>query len=923
MIFILTKNLFSQETKDIIGKQLELNLSDWHKKRTERPETKERIEKLLYKFETSKSGLTEISFINVYLACKAIINSELSELPEIEFSRLRQRHKNPLAIHVNQLIKSSAEQEYKTIPKLIGIMRNNCKKFTPYLHLSYSLKLPMMRAYKAAATDSSLSSFITYLKAELEAGYWEDDSFSTTMRVLYDYFKYEFLLAQSQGFTEYPGFLVYDENTYAKRQTAIFLALYIITPFVVATGADINESLKIAQSYNIPILYQEPEEINALIKQWYDIVDLIIFPQHPSSHMGLVSSVKKKKSSYLKSLVKGSQNIDFLVNKLTSDFINKIDSLDINSLTERINDYFYATQNNHQLFVKTKWIIADFINALVKFDDINNLMLANHALVKLQDQIRQISWPELPDFSGNMDPYLRCFADLKSTWKEKIKIYCQLAKFWPIFGGEYLHTNLTILGKFLVNHSHSLHKDQLHKLLTAFARTDNEQLFRHIDELLLEINCYENEEPNSVVTEYRNKIAKEQSEPIAKIIRSTHKSEKFSLYSNSTCQKMKQYKIFIPGCAIEITKKQLANTVFFKNLSDDILYRLARMARSRAYALGTTIYKANEPSDSFAIIAKGQVTVRLPGGQTFTLDVGNTVGEMSIFAQNPTRSATVVAKSDVTVLEIAIDEFKKYIQSEPRLYEYILQQLFDKIRGVAQQNQRVFWQLAGKLNSIIVKHNISIANSGSNINRRENNIKDKNKFNKYKSEDNIIAHNKSKGYKDINKIKKHLRKSNLFSGFSNEQLKQLSQISSIKIIDKNCFLYEEGTVGDAFALIVKGELEVLKGEDCSLALLPKNHLVGEMSLFDSEAKRCANVKANKSKVTVVEIDKSKFLELISEAPDFLNSICNQLIEKIVEITKAAIDPYKKGNKWAIDNSEAFWQIAAELSLAIKEADSML
>ena len=114
---------------------------------------------------------------------------------------------------------------------------------------------------------------------------------------------------------------------------------------------------------------------------------------------------------------------------------------------------------------------------------------------------------------------------------------------------------------------------------------------------------------------------------------------------------------------------------FFSNvLSDAQLARLARAGESRDLPVGGRLVQQGESAMSMFVILEGAAEVTVvakmgePARSVAVLAGGDIVGEMSLLTGVP-RSATVVAITPLTVLEIPRSEFETLIADAPELLE--------------------------------------------------------------------------------------------------------------------------------------------------------------------------------------------------------------------------------------------------------------
>jgi CRP-like cAMP-binding protein len=111
----------------------------------------------------------------------------------------------------------------------------------------------------------------------------------------------------------------------------------------------------------------------------------------------------------------------------------------------------------------------------------------------------------------------------------------------------------------------------------------------------------------------------------------------------------------------------------FSSLGDEEIAHLLRdeVSQERSYPEGTAILREGEAGDSAFVIRAGsvQVTLRGPEGPAILLAVlqtGEIFGEMAVLERRP-RSATVVAKEDCLLLEIAGEEIRQLLETHPEM----------------------------------------------------------------------------------------------------------------------------------------------------------------------------------------------------------------------------------------------------------------
>ncbi len=130
--------------------------------------------------------------------------------------------------------------------------------------------------------------------------------------------------------------------------------------------------------------------------------------------------------------------------------------------------------------------------------------------------------------------------------------------------------------------------------------------------------------------------------------------------------------------------KQLRETDFFKELSDDALQAVAAEGTVRRYAEGESIMRKGDAADSFFVILDGNlkiVTQDAKGDEIIINKVqpGETVGEMSLIDQRP-RSAGAVALEEVEALELSKDVFLELLTERTDVTLGILKGYSNRLR---------------------------------------------------------------------------------------------------------------------------------------------------------------------------------------------------------------------------------------------------
>ena len=126
-----------------------------------------------------------------------------------------------------------------------------------------------------------------------------------------------------------------------------------------------------------------------------------------------------------------------------------------------------------------------------------------------------------------------------------------------------------------------------------------------------------------------------------------------------------------PAAAMETgdVRQAIARVGLCKELGEDRIKQLAAQAKRRLYGDGEAIVREGDDGESFFIVEHGDADVVVGHGPSSstqavaTLHAGEYFGEMSLLAGEP-RSATVVARGAVSVLEIGRQAFQEIVEAD-------------------------------------------------------------------------------------------------------------------------------------------------------------------------------------------------------------------------------------------------------------------
>jgi small-conductance mechanosensitive channel/CRP-like cAMP-binding protein len=121
-----------------------------------------------------------------------------------------------------------------------------------------------------------------------------------------------------------------------------------------------------------------------------------------------------------------------------------------------------------------------------------------------------------------------------------------------------------------------------------------------------------------------------------------------------------------PVAQQESFRRSIAAVPVLAHLSEDAHRALAEAARERLFADGETIVREGDAGQSMFVVRHGSVAVTVGPERHLVAvtETGGYFGEMSLLTGDP-RTATVTARGDATVLEIAASDFRAFVQGHP------------------------------------------------------------------------------------------------------------------------------------------------------------------------------------------------------------------------------------------------------------------
>lgn len=130
----------------------------------------------------------------------------------------------------------------------------------------------------------------------------------------------------------------------------------------------------------------------------------------------------------------------------------------------------------------------------------------------------------------------------------------------------------------------------------------------------------------------------------------------------------------------------LKQVPLFSDLDGDELDRLARQMRERTFAEGSTVTEEGTTGAGFFVIADGSATVTIGGNHKATLGPGDHFGEIALIDDEGTRSASIVAATDLRCYGLTSWDFRPFVEEHPRVAWKLLQTLARRLREEQRQH---------------------------------------------------------------------------------------------------------------------------------------------------------------------------------------------------------------------------------------------
>lgn len=158
----------------------------------------------------------------------------------------------------------------------------------------------------------------------------------------------------------------------------------------------------------------------------------------------------------------------------------------------------------------------------------------------------------------------------------------------------------------------------------------------------------------------------------------------------------------------EETVRLLSRVSLFKELSERELAELAQVAVPRRWLAGESVFREGDAGDTCYVVRTGAVRVirRHSDGRAVTLAElreGDLFGELAMFGEGETRSATVEAIEDTEGVAILAGDLRRTMLAHPSIAVAMLAGLADRIRRVNERlSRQTFQTVDGRVASALL-----------------------------------------------------------------------------------------------------------------------------------------------------------------------------------------------------------------------------
>lgn len=122
-----------------------------------------------------------------------------------------------------------------------------------------------------------------------------------------------------------------------------------------------------------------------------------------------------------------------------------------------------------------------------------------------------------------------------------------------------------------------------------------------------------------------------------------------------------------------------------------------------------------------------------------------------------------------------------------------------------------------------------------------------------------------------------LKGSPLFRYFPGSDLAGIAALADVVHVEPDQTVFEQGDVGDAFYMVVRGNVRIMRGST-ELALLGPREGFGEMAILDQETRSATATAAEPT--TLLRIDRDSFDRLVEQNPSVARGIYRMLTQRL-------------------------------------------
>jgi CRP/FNR family transcriptional regulator, cyclic AMP receptor protein len=124
----------------------------------------------------------------------------------------------------------------------------------------------------------------------------------------------------------------------------------------------------------------------------------------------------------------------------------------------------------------------------------------------------------------------------------------------------------------------------------------------------------------------------------------------------------------------------IAKIPLFSDLAPRELRRIADSFKERQFSAGETIASEGKSGAGFFVIEEGTAKVTVRGEERGSLGPGEYFGEIALIDEG-SRTATLVAETDMTCYGMTFWEFRPIVESDSRIAWKLLQAVTRKLRA--------------------------------------------------------------------------------------------------------------------------------------------------------------------------------------------------------------------------------------------------